>query len=418
MAIQLDDDEFEKCRWFSRGWTLQELLAPRHVKFYDKEWQYIGDRRELCKRLAAITGIAEDVLLTPRSLYSYSIAQRMSWASKRVTTRSEDVAYCLMGIFNINMPLLYGEGQKAFTRLQEEIIKLSDDQSIFAWTCNGSTDNLLPKLSGALAESPASFRDGSEITIIRRCGPTKAYSMTNKGLRVKLPLARLNGGVPELSTYRAVLDCGRKGKPLAITVTAFSPGDDQYARVISPATQLCEVFENTPSNFEDKKIFIRTPISYFGAALTKPSTPTVLFGFWNSKTYFPFELEASSSRDYGIWRAKAFEFCAPGFPNVTLFASLNRLTGERGCLLVSMNDSLEQLEENTIQCVLGRLNVGKSELSIVNLERIQESGQPWKVQPPGSVCIRLLAKMGESVGLRRHQILVKLTTNSRLVPNL
>ena len=65
---------------------------------------------------------------------SASVAQKMSWASRRTTTRLEDVAYSLMGIFDVNMPLLYGEGQKAFMRLQHEIVRVSDDESIFAWT--------------------------------------------------------------------------------------------------------------------------------------------------------------------------------------------------------------------------------------------------------------------------------------------
>jgi hypothetical protein len=71
-----------------------------------------------------------ETLLDPATLLSASVARRMSWAAKRQTTRTEDVAYCLMGIFDVNMPLLYGEGEKAFIRLQEEIIKENDDHSL------------------------------------------------------------------------------------------------------------------------------------------------------------------------------------------------------------------------------------------------------------------------------------------------
>lgn len=117
-------------RWFSRGWTLQELIAPRNIKFYTMKWEFIGTKQSLCKSIAGITGIDEETLLDPTSLSSASVGHKMSWAAKRQTTRTEDVAYCLMGIFDVNMPLLYGEGEKAFIRLQEEIIKENDDHSL------------------------------------------------------------------------------------------------------------------------------------------------------------------------------------------------------------------------------------------------------------------------------------------------
>lgn len=123
---------FRACKWFTRGWTLQELLAPPLVGFYTREWHVLGSKTTLSAHISSITRIDINALNGTR-LSSYTIAQRMSWASKRVTTRPEDVAYCLLGIFGINMPLLYGEGDKAFLRLQEEIIKTSDDHSIFAW---------------------------------------------------------------------------------------------------------------------------------------------------------------------------------------------------------------------------------------------------------------------------------------------
>jgi hypothetical protein len=86
-------------RWFSRGWTLQELIAPHLVYFYDSSWNNLGDKRQLEEVISKTTGIDSDVLLEPSLLYSKSIARRMSWASDRETTRVEDIAYCLMGIF-------------------------------------------------------------------------------------------------------------------------------------------------------------------------------------------------------------------------------------------------------------------------------------------------------------------------------
>lgn len=116
----------QSSRWFTRGWTLQELLAPSNVQFYSQDWTFLGaknDTKGFQSLISDTTGIPTAVLDMSHSLDNLGIAERMQWASGRETTRLEDLAYCLMGIFNINMPLLYGEGTKAFIRLQEEILK-------------------------------------------------------------------------------------------------------------------------------------------------------------------------------------------------------------------------------------------------------------------------------------------------------
>ncbi|PMD14701.1 hypothetical protein NA56DRAFT_664564 [Hyaloscypha hepaticicola] len=121
---------FCESKWFTRGWTLQELIAPKDVYFYSSEWELIGKKADMLEVLHKVTEIHPGALKgTP--IKRFSVAERMSWAAKRETTRSEDMAYCLMGIFDVNMPLLYGEGMdKAFIRFQEEIMRSSDDQSI------------------------------------------------------------------------------------------------------------------------------------------------------------------------------------------------------------------------------------------------------------------------------------------------
>jgi hypothetical protein len=120
-----------RCRWFERGWCLQELLAPQDLRIFNKNWENVGSKNTDRVLISAITGIDEAVLRDNRLLPTIPVARRMSWAAKRVTTRIEDIAYCLLGIFDVNMPMLYGEGSKAFLRLQEEIIKRSSDLSIF-----------------------------------------------------------------------------------------------------------------------------------------------------------------------------------------------------------------------------------------------------------------------------------------------
>jgi hypothetical protein len=126
-------NDLKRSRWFTRGWTLQELLAPKAVKFFGIDWKELGDKKDLSQIIARITKTPEEVIGYPVKVPEASIAQRMLWAAGRMTTRQEDIAYYLLGMFAVNMPLLYGEDQNAFIRLQEEIIKISDDQSLFAW---------------------------------------------------------------------------------------------------------------------------------------------------------------------------------------------------------------------------------------------------------------------------------------------
>jgi Heterokaryon incompatibility protein (HET) len=218
-------------RWFTRGWTLQELLAPSTVKFYAKDWSYIGDKRDLLDVLSTVTSIDREFFFdTPLS--AASVAERMSWVSRRNTTRAEDIAYCLLGIFDVNMPLLYGEGgQNAFIRLQQEIMKTSDDQSIFAWggleyrhhSWESLGDFLVGRLAawmflsdpytaqrvrrapaghvGLLAKSPKAFADTA---IVEPASGSASQRLTTRGPYIDMRLL-VNG-------YYALLSCRLKGK--------------------------------------------------------------------------------------------------------------------------------------------------------------------------------------------------------------
>ncbi|CAG9988231.1 unnamed protein product [Clonostachys byssicola] len=141
-------------RWFTRGWTLQELIAPKKVEFYDTEWNYIGEKHEMASEIRDITGI-DKFVIQGSPLEQVSVAKKMSWAAHRETRRKEDIAYCLFGIFGVNMPLVYGEGSKAFLRLQEEILRRSDDQTIFAWRSLESQKSR--EVRGLFASSPREF---------------------------------------------------------------------------------------------------------------------------------------------------------------------------------------------------------------------------------------------------------------------
>ena len=116
---------FRKSRWFTRGWTLQELLAPASVEFFSKDWEQLGDKKSLERLIHEITGIPVGAL-QGSPLSNFSITERLLWAENRETAREEDKAYSLLGIFNIQIPVLYGEGREnAFKRLREEIYKPS-----------------------------------------------------------------------------------------------------------------------------------------------------------------------------------------------------------------------------------------------------------------------------------------------------
>lgn len=129
---EAQEASFARSEWFTRGWTLQELIAPRRVVFYTQDWTSIGSKVTLAPIIESITKVQRSVLLFDHNA-GVSVAKKMSWAANRRTTREEDRAYSLMGLFGVNMPTIYGEGKNAFLRLQEEIMKLSSDHSIFAW---------------------------------------------------------------------------------------------------------------------------------------------------------------------------------------------------------------------------------------------------------------------------------------------
>ena len=147
--------------WFTRGWTLQELLAPEKVVFLNANWKVVATKVEIAKELSTITGIPTRYLNVPGRTQHASVAMRMSWVARRCTTRAEDMAYCLLGLFDVNMPLLYGENKKAFIRLQLEIIKKSDDDSIFAWTSSAFHPTVFHR--GMLALWPTAFSDSGNV---------------------------------------------------------------------------------------------------------------------------------------------------------------------------------------------------------------------------------------------------------------
>lgn len=143
LADVSDISQLKDSQWFKRGWTLQELLAPRFIRFYKQDWQPLIDsdknhKDELLPVLHDITRIDIDVLKAFQPGVD-NVKKRLSWVGTRTTKKLEDIAYCLMGIFGIHMPVMYGEKHNAFVRLQKEIMSLTDDLSLFDWLGESST---------------------------------------------------------------------------------------------------------------------------------------------------------------------------------------------------------------------------------------------------------------------------------------
>jgi hypothetical protein len=247
--------EFQKSRWFTRGWTLQELIAPANVQFFNHTWSMVGSKAEMTDFISEITGIDSRVL-AGSSPSICNVAQRMSWASKRETTRVEDAAYSLLGIFGVHMYMLYGEGENAFIRLQEQILQYTEDYSIFVWHEHpeDKRSELRSRYRGVLAYSPSNFcRLGCD-----KCTQPRTWNylelehtyhdavlsnnpdskchyrgdppmLSVRGLRLSLPAVRLNPDKSELLVY---LYCTLKNRrqDLYLKLIRADLGRDRYHR--------------------------------------------------------------------------------------------------------------------------------------------------------------------------------------------
>ena len=199
---------FRRSLWFQRGWTLQELIAPINMVFLSNNWKPIGSKHALNGLVESITKISCRALLHLEPLSSFSVAQRLSWAAERETTKKEDRAYSLLGIFDITMPILYGEGDRAFRRLQEQIMLHIPDQSLFAWGTIGllesrpspiqspnafqaETRDVRPR--SPLAQVLYNFKDSNQVKLPASHHERIEFTPTPYGIRTELqmiPLAR------------------------------------------------------------------------------------------------------------------------------------------------------------------------------------------------------------------------------------
>ena len=285
--------EFTDSEWFDRGWTLQELIAPRHVSFFNQQWSLIGTKAGLLADISSKTRIPEDVLSHARKHTTCSVAQRMSWAAKRKTTRVEDRAYSLLGLFNLHMPMIYGEREGAFIRLQQLIIQRSKDESIFAWAME-SPDTATRTYCSFYASSPSVYVACNDVVQIPG---SKGFSETNGELSIQLKAFPQSPG-----TYFAMLHCTERSQPderVAIVI-ARTVNKNEYVRVRDHANiSRASVSASHEMYLEDWEIRVPTdpiepPLSFF-------------FGFWVRNLQLPSHTDneitilsncASSEPDY------------------------------------------------------------------------------------------------------------------------
>ena len=212
--------------WFTRGWTLQELLAPKRLKFYDKSWRPFiplgidDDRKsvDIILPLENVTGISKTVLTADNShgVQGHSFWEIMSWASKRQTTRIEDRAYCLIGLFHISLTIAYGEGQRAFSRLVEAIAAKNPSWDVFAWFGQPSVDHF------ALPSSPSSY-SRFEADIAKDRAGVRNFTITAYGLSLKslrlIPMELCSVADPE-----------EPGKPFLVNLKPTSGKESSLGR--------------------------------------------------------------------------------------------------------------------------------------------------------------------------------------------
>lgn len=298
---------FEASAWFQRGWTLQELIAPETLIFYDRDWNPIGTRNDLDSLIFKITGIEEEDLsrfrpaastVAPTCNYmqlqradrsdsklraildSYSVAARLSWAAKRKTTRTEDLAYSLLGLFNVNIPLLYGEGEKAFQRLLQEIVRQTGDPTVLV--AYGRTP---------FFQSPSSYTDCGNVVWLEAQGMgASTVSLAKSGalaLEALIGNCNIHGMTKGYKDDRSILD---RAFVVAVLDCVFSNSESrlglifrwcQYHKVyeqyyslplvlleaLGPQTVVGTM--GSQSEYSGKELGIRTDESSFGLSANK-----------------------------------------------------------------------------------------------------------------------------------------------------
>ncbi|KAM7217519.1 Heterokaryon incompatibility protein (HET) domain containing protein [Rhypophila decipiens] len=305
-------------KWFRRGWTLQELIAPSIVDFYDKDWRKFGTKShpEFLDVLTRITKIPVGVLGNPDKVTSCTVAQRMSWASERETTRVEDMAYSLIGIFGINMPMLYGEGPRAFIRLQEEISKETNDLTLFCWTLE---DDPSVREHGIFALSPSYFRSAHNLVSLSWAIP-REFSLVNGGIRITTQLRKPSdwGGFSLVGEHFLLsLDCGYDEDGIVGAISqniALRKTPSGYVRLDPASTYGCDPSDaHLHIPLATEAIFIRKVISRSEFENTKLAHSVAFQGARDDVRVYS-DPRSVSAFPRHLWDESRNIFLATGFP--------------------------------------------------------------------------------------------------------
>jgi len=275
---------FRYSRWFTRGWTLQELIAPWSVEFYTADWSEVGTKLSRLDELQNITGITKRTL-EDGDPGRERVAEVMSWAAHRDVTRAEDLAYCLMGLFDINMPMLYGEGgKKAFLRLQDEIFKGRPDYSMFLYTYAAS--NLSGFAISLLADTPTQFCRRLNCT---NCFPLKdpvfPQAISYSGLQDCVLPSSQTGTTNELFIRRdgqelslTTINHGSVDFHIHDSVVKLQPGTTPSSTLaILPITDNSNFYFALPLVKADNSFWrLRRPIQHYSAVSDLPEPTRIL----------------------------------------------------------------------------------------------------------------------------------------------
>ena len=295
--VAQDKKEYPKSdgwpEWFSRGWTLQEMIAPSNVQFFNSNWKSIGDKKMLARTLTCITQVPEHILKEGLFGNRPCVAQIMSWAAKRTTTRVEDRAYSLMGLLDVNMPMLYGEGKKAFHRLQLEIIRTSNDQSIFAWGL--ATVDI--RTGSVLADDPSFFWGCSQMELLDHatlidslkltCFPKAelpwidqdcfgTFPITNRGIHTWMLLRPYRDSD---SVFQAYLPClNSLGLPVIIDLVLWNSNYYRYSTLVGATSE---------GSLELRQVYLRYQDMACNVTFEIDDSATTENGFTCSNKYPP-----------------------------------------------------------------------------------------------------------------------------------
>ena len=253
-------DDLSEDVWFTRGWTLQELLAPRMMKFYGKGWAPLSDSVNDKQDVRMLDALSRATGIPHRDLRHFrpgtrDVHQKMMWASNRTTTRVEDIAYSLIGIFDVSLTIAYGEGQRAFYRLMEAIINRCGEWEIMAWAGRASAD------SAALPESPRCYKALGEACSATASGVSgengltqrawrgdRNFIMTKQGLQLKLLIVDLPSSSMKLleGTGGTSVECTRHEK-CTVGVVDYWCFDTSGKGVLRPGQDhLCLLLHSDP----------------------------------------------------------------------------------------------------------------------------------------------------------------------------